>query len=101
MIAEVPDLPEVKVPKKDPQPVPAESFEKPLAKAGHDEEMKAFLFCGWLTGLRLSEALGLEREANHKAPYLDLLHDRIVIPAEFAKAVRHQWVPLDPDLRAA
>jgi integrase len=100
LIHELPDFPSVKIPRKDPQPVPAESFEKLLAKTD-DAEMRAFLLCGWLAGLRLNEALQLEREANDKAPYLDLLHDRIVIPAEFAKGVRDQWVPLDPDLRAA
>jgi integrase len=100
MIHEMPTFPSVKVPKKDPQPVPAESFEKLLTKAD-DAEMRAFLLCGWLAGLRLNEALQMEREANDRVPYLDLLHDRIVIPAEFAKAVRDQWVPLDPDLRAA
>jgi integrase len=96
----MPDFPTIKVPQKDPQPVPTESFEKMFAKAT-DAEMRAFILCGWLAGLRLNEALHLEREANDKFPYLDLLHDRIVIPAEFAKAVRDQWVPLDPDLRAA
>jgi integrase len=101
MIHEMPEFPSIKVPKKDPQPVPAESFEKLLAKAAGDAEMRAFLLCGWLAGLRLNEAMQLEREANDRVPYLDLLHDRIVIPAEFAKGVRDQWVPLDPDLRAA
>jgi integrase len=100
MIPEVPEFPTIKVPRKDPQPVPAESFEKLLAKAD-DAEMRAFLLCGWLAGLRLTEAMELEREPTDKAPYLDLLHNRIVIPAEFAKAVRDQWVPIDPDLRAA
>jgi integrase len=100
MIPEVPEFPTIKVPQKDPQPVPAESFEKLLAKAG-DAEMRAFLLCGWLGGLRLTEAMQLERESTDKMPYLDLLHNRIVIPAEFAKAVRDQWVPLDPDLREA
>jgi hypothetical protein len=34
-------------------------------------------------------------------PYVDLARSRIVLPAEFVKAVKDQWVPLDPELRAA
>src|SRR5262249_50888823 len=33
------------------------------------------------------------------APYLDLAHNRIVLPAGFVKGVEDQWVPLDPELR--
>jgi integrase len=100
LLAEVPRFPAVKVPKKDPQPVPLESFERLLLKAG-DAQMRAYLLCGWLAGLRLSEALVLEWEQADRAPWLDLARDRIVLPAEFVKAVKDQWVPLDPDLRAA
>jgi integrase len=57
--------------------------------------------CGWLAGLRLSEAAALQRDPTDKAPCLDLARDRIVLPAEFVKAVRDQWVPLDPELRDA
>jgi integrase len=90
------------VPKKDPQPVPAESFERLLAKArAEDPQLPAYLLCGWLAGLRLGEALALEWEETAQAPYLDLARDRIVLPAEFVKAVRDQWVPLDSGLRAA
>jgi integrase len=99
MFPAVPRFPAIKVPKKDPQPVPLESFERLLAKAEGDPQMQAYLLCGWLAGLRLSEALALEWEASEKAPYLDLARDRIVLPAEFAKAVKDQWVPLDPELR--
>jgi integrase len=98
LIPRCPDFPTVKVPKKRPQPVPLESFERLLAKAP-DENMRAYLLAGWLAGLRLAEALELEREANERFPYLDPSHDRIVIPAEFAKAEEDQWVPLDPELR--
>src|SRR5262249_38316269 len=59
ILAELPTFPTVKVPKKDPQPVPLESFERLLSKA-EDAEMRAFLLCGWLAGLRLTEALQLE-----------------------------------------
>jgi integrase len=100
MLTGCPAFPSIKVKKKRPQPIPAESFEKLYDKAP-DAHMQTFLLCGWLAGLRLSEALSLEREAAEKAPYVDLLHDRIVLPAEFAKAGEDQWVPLDPVLRQA
>jgi integrase len=98
MLAEVPPFPDVKVPKKDPQPVPTESFERLLMKA-EDNQTRAFLLCGWLAGLRLGEALALEWEPTDKAPYLDLARDRIILPGEFVKGVKDQWVPLDPELR--
>jgi integrase len=101
MLPEVPKFPEVKVPKKRPRPVPAESFEKLLAKAEGDPEMQAYLLCGWLAGLRLNEALALEREPSESVPYVDWAGDRITFPAEFVKATEDQWVPLAPDLRRA
>jgi integrase len=61
--------------------------------------MRTYLLTGWLAGLWLSEAFELEWEATEKAPYLDLVRDRIVLPAGFVKAVRDQWVSLDPKLR--
>jgi integrase len=94
----VPKFPAVRVPKKRPQPVPAESFEKLFDKAP-DDNMRAYLLTGWLAGLRLAEAAELEREPTNLAPYLDLGRSRIVLPAEFAKSVEDQWVPLDPLLR--
>jgi integrase len=100
LLPEVPRFPAVKVPKKDPQPVAAEVFERLLAKA-KGELMRAYLLCGWLAGLRLSEALVLEWAENDKFPWVDFARDRIVLPAEFVKAVKDQWVPLDPELRAA
>jgi integrase len=99
-IHELPAFPAVKVPGKRPQPVPAESFEKLLEKAP-DANMRTFLLAGWLAGLRLSEALELEWEANDRAPWLDLARDRVVLPARFAKGDADQWVPLDPALKAA
>jgi integrase len=98
LIPEVPAFPAVKVPKKKPQPIPAESFEKLLDKAP-DDNMRAFLLTGWLAGLRVGEAYALEWEPSEHAPFLDLARNRIVLPAEFAKAVEDQWVPLDPALR--
>jgi integrase len=98
MLPECPRFPSVKVPKKRPQPVAVEAFERMLDKAP-DEMMRAYLLTGWLAGLRLSEAYELEWEPTEKAPYLDLARDRIVLPAEFAKSVEDQWVPIDPELR--
>jgi integrase len=100
LLPEVPKFPAVRVPAKAPQPVPLESFEKVLDKTA-DPQMQAYLLCGWLAGLRLSEALALEREPSETAPYVDPVRDRIVLPAEFAKAVKDQWVPIDPELRKA
>jgi integrase len=98
MLPECPKFPSVKVPRKRPQPVPVEAFERMLSKAP-DEMMRAYLLTGWLAGLRLSEAYALEWEPTEAAPYLDLARDRIVLPAEFAKSVEDQWVPIDPELR--
>jgi integrase len=100
LIPELPHFPTIKVPKRKPQPIPAESFERLLAKAD-DATMQAFLLAGWLGGLRLHEAFALEWDENDKAPWLDLRRERIVFPATFAKAVEDQWVPLDPALREA
>jgi integrase len=97
MLAAVPRFPTVRVPKKDPQPVAVEAFERMLAKA--DANMRAYLLTGWLAGLRLSEAYELEWEPADAAPYLDLARSRIVLPAEFVKAVKDQWLPLDAELR--
>jgi integrase len=97
LIPECPRFPVVKVPRKRPQPVPAESFEKLLAKTT-DPYMQAYLLTGWLAGLRLREAWALEREETDKAPWIDRDRQRIVFPAEFVKAVEDQWVPLDPML---
>jgi integrase len=100
LLAQVPHFPKVDVPDTKPRPVPAESFERLLAKAP-DQQMKAYLLCGWLAGLRLHEAFLLEWEETDQAPYLDLPRQRIVLPAAFVKGKRDQWVPLDPELQAA
>src|SRR5262249_10468557 len=100
LIPAVPKFPAVKVPRKKPQPVAAEAFERLLAKAP-DPHMRAFLLCGWLAGLRLNEALALEWEHADAAPWLDLARDRIWLPAGFVKAVEDQWLPLDAQLREA
>jgi integrase len=60
--------------------------------------MRVYLLCGWLAGLRLSEALELEWEETNETPYIDFARRRIVLPGEFVKAVEDQWVPLDPRL---
>src|SRR5262249_31129290 len=100
MLPAVPKFPVIKVPKKDPQPVPTESFERLVAKA-QDDQMRGYLLCGWLAGLRLSEALALEWDPTDKAPYLDLARDRIVLPADFVKASKDQWISIAPELREA
>jgi integrase len=100
MLPTVPVFPCVKVPKKRPQAVPTESFEKLLDRTS-DPTMHAYLLCGWLAGLRLDEAFELEWEACERWPYLDLTRNRIILPGEFAKSVEDQWVPLDPALREA
>jgi integrase len=99
-LPEVPAFPTIRVPKKDPQPVPPETFEQLLAGAP-DATMRAYLLTGWLAGLRLEEAFLLEWEPTPSAPYLDLARDRIILPAELVKGVRDQWLPLDPVLKAA
>jgi integrase len=100
LLPRCPRFPAVKVPKKKPQPVPAEAFERLLA-AAPDAQMRAYLLCGWLGGLRLNEALALEWEKSELAPWLDLERNRIWLPAGFVKATEDQWVPLDPVLRTA
>jgi integrase len=80
--------------------VPPESFERLLARAP-DQQTRALLLCAWLGGLRRNEALPLRWQEGEVAPWLDLERDRIILPAGFVKAVEDQWVPLDPDLRAA
>jgi integrase len=101
LIPECPRFPSIKVPKKKPQPVAVEAFERLIAKADGDPHMQAFLLCGWLAGLRLNEALALEWDETTTAPWLDLSRNRIILPAELVKAVEDQWLPLDPALREA
>jgi integrase len=95
-----PRFPSVKVPRRKPQPVPAESFEK-MADRAPDAQTRAFLLCGWLAGLRLAEAYTLSWEPAEESPYLDLDRDRIILPAGFVKSVEDQWLPLDAELREA
>ncbi len=68
LIPECPGFPSVRPPKRKPQPVPVESFERLLSKA-EDDNMRAFLLSGWLAGLRLNEACALEWEETDEAPY--------------------------------
>src|SRR5262249_12450810 len=100
LIPECPAFPSVKGPRKKPQPVPADSFERLLGKAP-EHNMRGFLLCGWLGGLRLAEAIALEWEETEEAPYVNFARRRIVLPAKFVKAVEDQWVPLDPVLQKA
>lgn len=100
LLTEVPKFPQVKPPKKKPQPVAEEAFERLLEKAT-DPQMRAYLLCGWLAGLRLQEAFELDWEPTLRAPWLDLERNRIILPADFVKGDADQWVALDPELRAA
>jgi integrase len=100
LLPTLPTFPEVQVPKKKPQPIPAESFERLLAKAP-DEFWRAYLLCGWWAGLRLSEARDLQWEPSEEWPWVDFGQNRIVLPAAFAKSAQDQSVPLHPKLREA
>jgi integrase len=100
LIPEVPFFPVIKLPKKRPQPIPAESFERLLAKAS-DPQLRVFILCGWKAGLRLNEALALEWEETDQAPWLDPARGRVWLPAGFVKAVEDQWVPLESELYEA
>jgi integrase len=66
-----------------------------------DAQLKVYLLCGWLAGLRRKEALLLERQETDSAPWVDFARRRIWLPAGFVKAVEDQWVPLDPQLAEA
>jgi len=46
MLAVMPKFPPFKVPRKDPQPVAPEAFERLLARAP-DAQMRAYMLCGW------------------------------------------------------
>jgi integrase len=96
----LPSYPTIKVPKKEPQPIPVESFEKLLEKAT-DPLWRAYLHCGWWGGLRLSEARHLRWKASDEWPWVDFAQNRVVLPAVFAKGSEDQWVPLHPVLREA
>jgi integrase len=101
LLKKVPRFPRVEVAEPDPQPVAAEAFERLLEKAGDDAQMHAYLLCGWLAGLRLAEAFFLEWGPTDAAPWVDLARDRVWLPLASVKGKRDQWVPLDPQLRAA
>jgi integrase len=100
MLPALPKCRKIKVPKKKPQPIAAEDFEKLLAQAP-DDTWRAYLLCGWWAGLRLSEARELRWEPSDAKPWLDLPRNRIVLPAAFAKSDEDQSVPLHPVLREA
>jgi integrase len=100
LILAVPKFPTVRVPKKKPQPIPAETFEKLLEKAP-DALWRAFLLCGWWGGLRLSEGRHLRWEPSEEWPWVDFERNRIILPAVFAKSAEDQSVPLHPVLRQA
>jgi integrase len=100
LIPTCPAFPLVRAPKTKPRPVPGESFDRLTAKA-EDDQLRAFLLCGWLAGLRRNEALALEWQETDKAPWLDFARRRVWLPGGFVKAVEDQWVPLGPELAKA
>lgn len=100
LIAKLPNFPAIKVPRKKPQPIPAETFERLLAKAPN-VLWRAYLNCGWWAGLRLSEARELRWEQSDEWPWIDFEGNRIVLPAVFAKSAEDQSVPMHPVLRQA
>jgi integrase len=100
LLPSLPTFPVVQVPKKKPQPIPSEAFEKMLDKAP-DDLWRAYLMCGWWAGLRLSEARELRWEPSDEWPWVDFEQSRVVLPAVFAKSAQDQWVPLHPRLRQA
>jgi integrase len=100
LIPDVPEFPTVRVPRKRPQPVPGEAFERLLALAP-DPQWRAILLAAWLAGLRAGEVYELEWEPTDRAPWVDFDANRIRLPAEFVKGDEDQWVPLHPELRDA
>jgi integrase len=99
-LTKLPAFPDVRVPNRKPKPVPAEPVEKLLDKAP-DDHLRAFPLSAWRNGLRLAEAIRLEREETEEAPWVEFARNRIWFPAAFVKATEDQWVPLDPELREA
>jgi integrase len=100
MLPAMPAFPTIKVPKKKPQPISADDFDR-LLKSAPDLLWQGYLLCGWWAGLRLSEALHLRWDRSAEFPWLDLENNRIVLPAVFAKSDEDQWFPLHPVLREA
>jgi integrase len=100
LLATVPTFPAVKVPKRRPRPTAPELVERLLARAP-DQQTRVYLLCGWLAGLRLSEAFELEWDENETAPWLDFPGQRIWFPAGGVKAREDQWVPLCRELAEA
>lgn len=100
LIQAMPSFPSIKVPKKKPQPIPAEAFERLLAVAP-DVWWRAYLNCGWWGGLRLSEARHLHWERSETFPWFDAENNRVILPAAFAKSDEDQSVPLHSTLRSA
>ena len=90
-----PKFPTIKTPKKRPQPVPEEDFEK-LLRIAPDALWRAYFLFGWYEGLRLGEALELRRKRSDDYPWLDLEAKRIHLPANFQKNGEDDWLPLHP-----
>ncbi len=98
-LAAAPAMPQVRVPRRTPQPVPDEVFAALVRQAGEDREMVAYMGCAWYAGLRRGEAHALCWSPSDEHPWVDLGRNRVVLPAAVAKSDADQWVPLDPALR--
>ncbi len=101
MLASLPELPTVKVPRRIPQPVPREWVDRLLLEAGDDLQMRAYILCAWLAGLRRNEAYHLSWEPSDDCPWISRERRKIIFPAASVKAGDDQWVPLDVQLQAA
>lgn len=99
LIAAVPVFPRIKVPRRRPQDVPAEAYERLHASAAG--ETQTLLLCCWLAGLRLSEAMGLEWEPTPRAPWVDFRTHRIWFPAAFVKSTEDEFAFMPPELEEA
>jgi integrase len=100
LLPALPDFPKIKVPKKKPQPIAPEDYQKLLTQAP-DPLWRAFLLCGWWAGLRLSEVREMRWAASDEWPWIDFDRNRVVLPAVFAKSAQDQSVPMHAVLREA
>jgi integrase len=100
LLPAVPSFPAIKVPKKKPQPIPSEAFERLLEHAP-DDHWRSYLLCAWWGGLRLEEARQLRWSPSDDYPWFDAKGNRIVLPAVFAKSAEDQSVPMHAVLREA
>lgn len=99
-LIECPTFPPIRVPKRFPQPVPGEAFER-LLNAMPSIEWKGLLLCGWWAGLRMNETLHLCRRPSGDDPYIDWESNAIMLPPPSNKSGDDQAVPMAKALRKA